>query len=213
MSSSRFKTCNPPEPTGPYGSTVNITAGRRNLIVGATVLSITAVAGVIAFAIVHDDQPTISQSEAAKVDAACVADASEASRYESEPDAFTATYVACLDDELAMTAAEVEDIVSPITELPACDDLWTEDVQWPTRDDTYGWQCRYGTTTEERFKAETAVCFDDGVDGWLVIGPDDFYIFRGGSVGYDAVVSDGFRQTARTGYTELDIARELCSGT
>lgn len=196
---------------------MNIIAGRRNLIIAATALFITAAAGVAGYAIVQDDEratnATISQSEAAKVDADCVIEANDAARFESEPDAFTTSYVACLDDELAMTAAEVEDIVSPIAELPACDDLWTEDVQWSSRDDTYGWQCRYGASTGERFNAEAAVCFDDGgVDGWLVIGPEDFYIFRGGSVGYDAVVSDGSRQTARAGYTEMDIARDLCEG-
>lgn len=184
------------------------------IVIVASVLTI-AVAGAVVFGALRDDPKTEAQGpsreEVTMADSLCFNDAIEADRY--EPGTHDETYATCLDDRLGMTVTEVDDIVSPISELPACDALWTEGVQWDSSEDTYGWECRYGSGAGKRYEADATACFArNKVDGWLVVGPDDLYIFRGGTDGWDATVDDGSTYSEYAGQTGVEIAREVCSG-
>ncbi|KAA1421250.1 hypothetical protein F0U44_02760 [Nocardioides humilatus] len=181
-------------------------SGRGRLII--VLVGALLVVGVVVTAALmsgEDEDPAsfkrLTMAEAQRVHEECGIEATHA------PLAHTYdVYEECVDEKSGLTGDELWDIVSPLAELPECDDLWDVSKTWALNEPPgYGQECRDGSGKGQRYRAEVDYCRKDGESyGVLVVGPNDLYIFR-----------DQPRRLGdihpREGHGLIERARDLCN--
>jgi hypothetical protein len=193
-------------------------SGRQKLVIVVVALLLMGIGSTAVVVLRGDDsqdEQGLSKNEAMGVRSDCLLEAADTQRYDETAD-YDDIYEDCLAERVALTPDELWAVIVPLSELPECNDIWVKGVDWTSEldaDPNYGHECRYGSGEGNRYEAELNLCGAGTKDqGWLVVGPDDLYVWTGGTTGGSkSKVEDGSKYSDFAGEFVIDIARRVCA--